>query len=208
MERLVATVDGRCYPLGFDSAPEPDLNTSASVATEADPAWEVSGDRDVSFQPLGQLLAVIPRNARIHDSEVPMDVTSTPAFWEHIGSALKVVRVHWGIRQEDLARKFKATGESVSQSYISQVESGRERGGKGLTFQQLGLFCSLLGCKASDVIAVAESLAEDAKKSSKVAFNEVKRLVDGRLRDATCNDDETDCNKVPQDRRRRKPGAM
>jgi len=93
-------------------------------------------------------------------------------FHEFIGSALKVVRVHRGLRQEDVASAIGKTRD-----YVCMVENNNS----GLGLEQLDLFCRALTCPASRVVACAEDLAlQDSRRDADV-IAELKRVTRDRL---------------------------
>ncbi len=82
-----------------------------------------------------------------------------PALGQYLGQALQVARILAGMSQENLAEALKAElgGRNVRQSYVSRVEKGR----CSISWQRFGVFCKLLTIAPSEVVRLAESIAED-----------------------------------------------
>lgn len=101
------------------------------------------------------------------------------ALSDCVGTALMVIRMHRGVSQEDLAELLTAgAGENVTQGYVSKVEKGRTR----VSWERLALFCTHLRCKPSQVIDLAEFLAEEELRPDRDVVADLLRDTEKRLK--------------------------
>ena len=101
-------------------------------------------------------------------------------FPVHLGSAIKVMRIARRLTQVELAASMtKLLGKTVTQSYVSKIESGASPG----SFRRLGLFCIAMRCMPREVISVAEQLTRSSSQDEKSLAAELDRHVTRRLKD-------------------------
>jgi transcriptional regulator with XRE-family HTH domain len=115
---------------------------------------------------------------RVH--EIPeIDSDFEKALADSIGTALMVVRIHRGISQVSLAEMLTdGAGESVTQGYVSKVEKGRTR----VSWERLSLFCSYLKCLPSQMIELAEFLAEQKLRPEREVIADLLENAEARLK--------------------------
>lgn len=99
------------------------------------------------------------RNSSARNAKVQQEKGSKTSMKMPLGKAFKTLRMKRKLTQTELARMIP---ESVTQGYISQLESGEVFPGR----ERLGLLLQALQCTASEVWGLAESLARGDLKTA------------------------------------------